>query len=315
VRRSEYKLLKFLIYFVLPVSFFSLIIVTFFAFKKLVLPHDKVLSNGTTVSRVSQGLREELLKRDDLIPVSFNSKDGIRLSAYFVKREAAIGNVVLCHGYQSSKEFLGNIIDMLPGYNILLFDFRAHGKSAGRFRTLGCHEYKDLFAAVDFLKSKTRPQNVFSKRLPLYIVGISMGGSVAIDAASRKADLCDGLIVDSSFANLTSVVYNAFKIKSGLPKYPFVPVLIRVVNFVTSSNVGKVSPLDLVKKVEQPIFFIHSCVDDIVDPRDTLKMYSNSKNEKSKLWISPICIHARLHRTLPDIYKKKINKFLNSISA
>lgn len=313
MRKSRYKLLKFLAYFVLPITFFSVIIFTVLAFKRLVLPYDKILKNGKTVLQVSQKLRLNLLKRADLTSVFFNSKDGVKLSGLLVKRKTAIGNVVLCHGYQSTKEFLGDIIDMLPEYNVLLFDFRAHGKSAGRFRTLGCHEYKDLFAAVDFLKDKMKPKNAFSKKLPLYILGISMGGSVAIDAASRRSDLCDGLIADSSFADLNSVIYNAFKIKSGLPKYPFVPILIRMVNFATTSNVNKVSPINFVGKVKQPIFFIHSCIDNVVDPSDALKMYAKSKNPKSKLWISPTCRHARLHRTLPDIYKKKINKFLKNI--
>ncbi|MFH1461538.1 MAG: alpha/beta fold hydrolase [bacterium] len=313
MRRSNHKILKFLIYFILPWLFFVVLIVSFFAFKKLVLPFDKTLKGGKKLSIVASERRVKLLKREDLTPVFFNSKDGIKLSGYFINRKNPIGNVVLCHGYQSAKEFLGNIIDMLPEYNILLFDFRAHGKSEGRFRTIGYHEYKDLFAAVDFLKDKTKSK-IFSSQLPLYIMGISMGGAVAIDATARRPDLCDGLVVDSAFSNLKDVIYNAFKAKSGLPKYPFVPILIKVVNFVTNSDIVSFSPLQSIKTVKQPVLFIHSCIDDIVNPSDTLEMYAKSSNENSKLWIAPVCRHARLHRKYPEIYQKKIRKFLNKIT-
>lgn len=313
MKRSNHKILKSLIYFIFPGLFFLVLVVSFFSFKKLILPYDKILKNGEKLSVIARQRAQKLLQRDDLIPVSFNSKDGIKLSGYFISRQNPIGNIVLCHGYQSSKEFLSNIIDMLPEYNVLLFDFRAHGKSGGRFRTIGYHEYKDLFAAVDFLKEKTKSK-LFSNKFPLYIIGISMGGAVAIDAAAKRSDICDGLVVDSSYANLNDVVYNAFSVKSGLPKYPFVPVLIQAVNFITNSNISSFSPLQSVSKVDKPILFIHSCVDDIVKPSDTLRMYANSLNEKSKLWIGPVCRHARLHRKYPEIYQKKIRNFLNKIA-
>ncbi|MBD3273038.1 alpha/beta fold hydrolase [Candidatus Dependentiae bacterium] len=310
MKNSKNNFMKNLLYFFIILVFLSILIISFFAFKKLVLPYDLILKDGRKVSFVAGKIREKLIKRNDLEPVTFSSKDGIKLSGFFIKRKNPIGNVILCHGYQSCKEFLHCVIDMLPEYNILMFDFRAHGKSCGRFRTIGCHEYKDLFAAVDFLKEKTKPNKIFTKKLPLYIIGISMGGSVSIDAVAKKSDLCDALIVDSAFSNLKEVVYNAFKIKSGLPSYPFAPIIIRMVNFVTNSNISKFCPLNCIKKIDKPIFFIHSCIDNVVNPDDTLKMYANSINKKTRLWIGPPCKHGHLRRKYSEKYAKKINKFL-----
>ena len=305
--------LKFLLYFILPVTFISVLFISFFVFKKLIFPSDLTLRNGKKESQVAGEIRSDLLTRKDLTLVSFRSKDGIKLSGIYVKRKNPVGNVVLAHGFQSCKEFVSSIIDMLPEYNVLLFDFRAHGKSGGRFRTLGCHEYKDLFAAVDFLKDKTKPNKAFSRKLPLYIIGISMGGAVAIDALAKRQDLCDGLVVDSSFSNLEDVVYNAFRVKAGLPAYPFAPITIRMLNFVTSSDMSKICPIESVKTIDKPILFIHSCIDDVVKPQDTLNMYANSRNTKSKLWVGPVCIHGHLRRKYPNDYKKKLRRFLKGL--
>ncbi len=305
--------LKFLLYFILPVTFISVLFISFFVFKKLIFPSDLTLRNGKKESQVASEIRSDLLTRKDLNLVSFRSKDGIKLSGIYVKRNNPVGNIVLAHGFQSCKEFVSSIIDMLPEYNILLFDFRAHGKSGGRFRTLGCHEYKDLFAAVDFLKDKTKPNKAFSRKLPLYIIGISMGGAVAIDALAKRQDLCDGLVVDSSFSNLEDVVYNAFRVKAGLPAYPFAPITIRMLNFVTSSDMSKICPIESVKTIDKPILFIHSCIDDVVKPQDTLNMYANSKNTKSKLWVGPVCIHGHLRRKYPNDYKNKLRRFLKGL--
>lgn len=313
MRKSSNGVLRFFIYFILPIIIFSVFLVSFLAFKRLIFPSDLTLKSGKKESQLASEIRSKLLKRNDLSIVSFSSKDGIKLSGFFVKRKNPVGNIVFSHGFQSCKEFMSSMIDMLPEYNILLFDYRAHGKSGGRFRTLGCHEYKDLFAAVDFLKEQTKPNKVFSKKLPLYIVGISMGGAVALDAAAKRPDLCDGLVIDSSFSNLEDVVYNAFRVKVGLPAYPFAPITIKMLNFVTNSDMSKICPIESVNKIEKPILFIHSCIDDVVQPQDTLNMYANSKNTKSKLWVGPVCVHGHLHRKCSVTYKKKLRKFLKGL--
>lgn len=314
MRRGGNRFLKFLLYFFFPITVFAIFLISFLAFKKLVFPNDHKLRNGMTVSSVASNIRNDLLKRKDLQSVLFSSKDGIRISGYFISRQSAIGNIVLAHGYQGCKEFVSEIIDFFPDYNFLLFDFRAHGLSEGRFRTLGCHEYKDLFAAVDFLRDKTKPKRMFSKVLPMFVFGISMGGAVALDAVKRRPELCDALIVDSSFANLNDVVYRALKIKAGLPAYPFAPILMKMVNFVANCKMEAVSIIDGIEKVKQPILFVHSCKDNVVDPKDSVNMYSLVSNEQSKIWIAPKTVHAKTFRYFPELYKKKIGKFLKKVS-
>ena len=60
------------------------------------------------------------------------------------------------------------------GYNLLLFDQRAHGESGGERISGGYHERRDLGGAIDFLKS----QGVLESSIG--VLGASMGAGTAL---------------------------------------------------------------------------------------------------------------------------------------
>lgn len=308
------KFVRFLFVFVLPVSFVLVLGISYFAMSKLVFPVDLKGKNGKLQSEVSKQIRTNLLKKEDTRFVNFVSKDGLKLSGILTKRNNPKANIIVCHGYQSRKEFVADFIDMFSDYNVLIFDFRAHGQSSGKLRTIGCHEYKDVIAAAEFLNSNTKKNKLIPNKLPTIILGSSMGGSAALKAVELEQNICDALILDSSFADLNNVIYNAFKAKSGgLPVIPFVPILKKMVNLLGSCKVEEMKPLESLKKIDKPILFIHSCVDGIVPPNDSLLMYSECLNPKKKIWIGPKCKHAGLRKEFADLYKSKINKFLKLV--
>ena len=108
------------------------------------------------------------------------------------------------------KEFFNHCIDIFPTFNVLLFDFRAHGQSGGKYRTLGCHEYKDVIAAAQFLNEKTKTNKNLPNNLPLIIWGFSMGGSAALKSLEYEPNIADAFIVDSGFGDLRTVIYHSF---------------------------------------------------------------------------------------------------------
>lgn len=309
------KFFKKIFYFLIIPSFMIISIISYVALKKLVFPSDKILKDGRRFSERAAQKRAEFLKNDNVKEVIFASKDGIKLAGLLVKRTKPIGNILLCHGYQSCKESMIDFVSMFPEYNVLLFDFRAHGQSEGKFRTLGCHEYKDVIAAAEFLKEQTKQPGASFNLLPQIILGFSMGGAVALYAAGFDPNICDLLIADSAFSSLRSVMYYAFTLKSGLPYYPFLPVIESVVNFWANCKISKTCPYQSLKKFNKPIFFIHSCVDEVVPPSDSLLLFSCASNEKSKLWIGPKCDHGKLRKDFSEIYRKKVTKFIRKALA
>ena len=289
--------------------------ISYYALYKFTFAGDRIIY-GKKTSEVAREIREELLKRSDITSISFPSgpsKDALKLVGFFVKRENPAGTMVICHGYQSNKEFLYGYIDMFPDWNILLFDFRAHGQSAGKITSVGCHEYKDIIAAVQYLKTSLQnsvnPEN--HTQLPLVIIGISMGGAATLKAAEVDQDLCDAIIVDSTYANLNATILQSFSLKSKLPYYPFFPIIKQMFNYVANCDMSSMNPVESVQHIQKPILFIHSCDDTFISPLNAVRLYANSVNKKSEIWIGPRCRHGFLHCYYPRIYQEKVINFLD----
>jgi uncharacterized protein len=127
--------------------------------------------------------------------VTFKSRDGVSLSAWWVPAPEARGTVVLVHGLNRSRIEMVKKAPFLHGlgWNVLLFDLRRHGSSGGTVRSLGFHERLDVVAAADFARSRAP--------LPVVAWGISFGGAAATLAAAEDPEI-DGLVCDSSFRSL-----------------------------------------------------------------------------------------------------------------
>ena len=142
-----------------------------------------------------------------------------------------------------------------------------------------------------------------------------MGGCAALKATEYESNIADAFIIDSAFCNMRSVIYNSFSLQSKLPTIPFLPILERATNFIAGCDINKMCPLQNVQNTNKPIFFVHSCVDEIVPPSHSLEMYAKAKsnNDKTKLWIAPKTEHGKIINKRQETYVRKIKKFLRRV--
>ena len=264
---------------------------------------------GRKQSVLAQEIREELFKLNEIKNVKFKTVDNLTLSGIIIKRPKAKANLLLCHGYRSSKELMYGYIDLFPEFNMMLFDFRAHGQSEGKLISIGCHEFKDVSAAAAFMKKSVSGED--GKPLPFIALGISMGAASILKAVSVEPNLCDALIIDSTFSDLHKIMIKGFTIKSGLPYYPFFPIIRHFFENTADCKIGEMNPTKCVEKITKPILFIHSCNDNFISPKHGLRLYEHAGLSRyAKVWIGPKCRHGWLHSYYSDIYKKKVNAFL-----
>jgi uncharacterized protein len=129
--------------------------------------------------------------------VTFHSVDGARLSGEFWAQTHTAPTIIISHGFHVPCLHFRSVaaLEYAHGANILLFDYRGHGKSALIPTTCGNAEVNDLLAAVEVATSQAE-----TTRGRVYIHGFSMGAAVALLLPQHTA--VAGIIADSSYARL-----------------------------------------------------------------------------------------------------------------
>ena len=80
---------------------------------------------------------------------------------YIRPNYSSVPTIIIAHGLGASKSDYVNLSGFLSsnGFNVLLFDFRAHGESEGKSCSLGLKEQLDITAAIDYIISREDLKN------------------------------------------------------------------------------------------------------------------------------------------------------------
>ncbi len=181
--------------------------------------------------------------------------------------------VVIAHGFFNSKEsiLLKSLKDsLLDYYDVIMFDFRGHGKSSGLF-TWTSREKLDLEAALHY--ARLRYEKVG-------LIAFSLGAAIAINLLSDST-LADSLValsapsefekIDFKFWKLdfeNDILFNLGKGSKGKGARP------------GAFWLKKDKPLSLVSKVKAPILYIQGGKDWVVGHHHSLKLLEKTKSKK-----------------------------------
>lgn len=121
------------------------------------------------------------------------ASDGAQLPyRFWAAQDHAKGAVLLLHGacdYSGSFDEIGPRLARL-GFTALAYDQRGFGATAKRGRWRGKKRMaKDVAEALSMLRERV------GTALPVFVIGESMGGAMAIQAAARENLVADGLIL------------------------------------------------------------------------------------------------------------------------
>src|SRR3990172_2398269 len=102
-----------------------------------------------------------------------------------VKKPDARATILICHGFMCNKFDMGFLRPLLFNrFNVLMFDFRAHGEHIEPHHccTFGKDEALDVAGAISYIRSRDD-----LKELPLIAYGFSMGAVAAIQAQAAAS--------------------------------------------------------------------------------------------------------------------------------
>lgn len=233
--------------------------------------------------------------------VQFPSRDGTLLGGLWIAAEGdARGAIIMCPGQNGSLD--KDIPQAAPlhraGFNVLMIDWRAHGRSGGKLVTLGALEQYDLLGALDFLAARGIER--------AGVLGLSMGAGTALQVAAYDERIA-ALIVDGAYPRVAGLLAGWARLH-GLPGpllQPFARLALRIGALRARHTIYDANPLDTARHVSVPVLFIHGERDPFVST-DELRALAAAVSGPVEVWAVPDAGHREAHPLHPDDYNRRV---------
>jgi len=191
----------------------------------------------------------------DYEDVNIATADGVKLNGWFIPSDMPRATILFSHGnggnisHRLEKIKILNKLDL----NILIYDYRGYGLSAGKPSEEGLYLDADAMYRYLINKKKISPETIIA-------YGESLGGAVAINLASKQ--VMGGLIIEDSFTSVSEVAKKIF---------PFIPAAVYK---------SKYDSLTIIKNIDVPKLMFHSIEDEIIPFELGKKLFDASAEPK-----------------------------------
>jgi dipeptidyl aminopeptidase/acylaminoacyl peptidase len=239
--------------------------------------------------------------------VTIPSFDGTRLYGWWMAASKRAPTIVALHGVKKNRTDVlrAALVLRRAGFNVLVFDGRAHGDSEGRFVTYGFYERRDVETAIEWLIAEK-----LIDRRRVGLAGESMGAAIALQVAAHNPWI-GAVWADSPFASLRRVAEEFMQRVTRLPGAVLSPVMwttIQVANYRGKFDIETVNPLELAAKINCPVQLVHGAEDQLIATVHSEQIYEALGGDK-EIWVVEGARHARSVRHSKTEYSARLRKF------
>ena len=262
---------------------------------------DLILERETSAKRYDEYWYANVKKSEQWI----ESANGYSIKAIFLEPHHTKRYAIICHGVTETKVNSFKYARMFErlGFNSVVYDHRRHGDSGGKTTSFGHYEKMDLQAIVQALKDHVGSDLVFG------IHGESMGAATTLLYAGME-DSAAFYISDCAYSDISEQILHVMKTKTPLPAFISMKLVSVFLKLRDGYSIRTVSPREAVKKIKNPVLFIHSTNDVFVLPKMTQELYE-LKPEPKALKLFDEGAHAQSFNVNPLDYEKAIKEFLD----
>jgi alpha-beta hydrolase superfamily lysophospholipase len=212
---------------------------------------------------------------------------GVRIRGWrFRSSGVPRGTVIYLHGSADNRTSGLFVAERFTrrGYDVVVYDSRAHGESEGEACTYGYYEKQDLRRVIDTVEGG-----------PVAVLGISLGGAVALQAAAIDARIRTVVAV-STFSDLRTVATErAPRIASAKD----IEAAFRLAETTAHFQVGDVSPVASAREITVPVLLVHGEDDRETPPAHSRRVFAALQGPK-RLMMVPGAGHDDALR--PDVW-------------
>lgn len=235
--------------------------------------------------------------------LTFRASDGVQLRGWLIPHPDPVGCVVFCHGHTANRAQVLHYLQMLRDcrLSVVAFDFRGHGESSGHTCTFGIREVRDVQAAIRVAQREYPDQ-------PIMLMGVSMGGSVALLTAAETEGVA-AVWTECAFADFHHAAANRFHWMAPTVREPFFDALSWITWLDCGVGIDSIRPIDRLNQINVPIHFSHGTNDLLVPFQDGLDMYSCYQGPKDCLWVEG-ANHYTTRVVSKEAYRAKLRQFV-----
>jgi uncharacterized protein len=248
-----------------------------------------------TVGALPEGLMGE--------DVRFSSPSGATLKGWFLHGRPGRGAVVLLHGVRGDRRHMTGHARFLAkaGYSVLLFDFQAHGESAGEQITFGYRESKDAQAAVQYLRSRAPGEKIG-------VIGVSMGGAAALLADPPLK--VDAMVLEMVYPSIEEAITDRLAMRLGSSVGAmFTPLLSVQMQPRLGITPDRLRPIDQVAEITAPKLFIAGSEDQHTPLAESRRLFAAARAPK-EMWVVDGAAHTNLYKFAGEEYRHRVLAFL-----
>ena len=226
----------------------------------------------------------------ELEEVFITCEDGCTINGLFAPGKENRPLVLIFHGNAGNithRDFLLHGFTKL-GCAVLLIDYHGYGKSEGTPSEKNL--YLDGDASLKWLQEE---KNIIPEQIVLF--GKSLGSGVGIELATKHS--FKGLILETPLSSTVSVARSHFP-------YNCFPVRLLIID--KFDNISKI------KNIHCPLLFIHGTRDNIIDKKESKKLYEKA-NMPKEIYLVEGAGHNDIQYVEPQIYWERISDWIGGI--
>ncbi len=191
------------------------------------------------------------------------------------------------------------------GFNILVIDTRCHGKSDGKYNTIGVKESRDVLAWAKYVNESFGDKEI-------YIHGICIGTSSGLFALASPncPDYMKGLVTEGCFISFRET-FKRHMMADKRPLFPVLDTVMLLINKHTGTNVYKDKPIRAIKRIKPDcrVLFLYGEKDIFSIPPKSRKLFAACAAEDKKLVWFEKGGHSHLRINNTEKYDKTIIEF------
>lgn len=246
--------------------------------------------------------RKKMIEEYGARQLIVSTPDNKKIAALYVERPHAKRIFLICHGFKRSKEYMAGFLNIFPHDSLFFIDFRGHGQSDGDRVSLGLHEHIDVISAARYIK------NSLSSAVPLYALGVSMGGSAVLRAAASGAPF-DAVISDSAPSSFKDTLVYLLQQRYKIPSILGWSTLTWY-EWVMGASLAQSCYTTYASKITCPVLLIHDESDPLIDYKHACNIFDALGTDCKLLYTTSGSRHGKLHLQRPEAYKKVVEDFI-----